>query len=133
MMTIHRIAMCVRKNMSGENMSVATPEFISIKSKFPSKCLVCNSSISEGTQILWAKGTGVKHIVCPTKSETEIFQPPVGAKHDWKDDREYSFIEVRQVTSCQLCDADLKTGGGSYIMGFEMGFRRFCNSCFKKI
>lgn len=106
-------------------------EWISIKAKFSSKCLVCTHEVNAGDSVFWSKGVGVKHVLCPN-AESE-YKHESRPEPDWKEKKTFLFSELKNVKNCQLCDTDLKNDSASYIIGFAIGFRRFCNSCFKKI
>lgn len=37
-----------------------------ISAKYPGKCGVCGAAIQVGTQVEWSKGSGARHVSCPT-------------------------------------------------------------------
>lgn len=103
-------------------------DWIPIRTKFKSKCITCDGEILEGDSVLWAKGSGVKHEVCPTKNEScdfLVIDENSDKPKTWKDPNKYDYATLQTITKCQACGKQLD-GNRSYIDGD----RKVCLECF---
>lgn len=103
-------------------------DWIPITAQFDSSCLECLNEVSAGDAVLWCKGTGVKHKVCPEPIQKthELEAPEDYSK--WKDPSVYGYREVHQITNCQKCGTKL-LGKDDYLQGTDTGFRAVCEGC----
>jgi hypothetical protein len=102
--------------------------WIPIKAKFNSKCIICDGEILEGDLVLWSKGTGVKHDVCPTKNEScdfLVIDQNFDKPKTWKDPNKYDYATLQKMTNCQACGKPLDRNK-SYIEDD----RKVCVECF---
>ena len=108
-----------------------TEDWIPITAKFHSACLECMGDIEAGDQILWLKGKGTKHKVCPEAIE-QTHEVEIEEDYStWKDQKVYSYKEVREITICQKCGNDLtRIIGPKFIDTSQTGDRRVCEVCF---
>lgn len=106
----------------------ATANFRLMSSQFPGTCIECKERFPEGTQILWAKGVGAKHVLCKTSAEAK----PNLDHRTYKNPKSYNYNEVRTVKNCQLCGKDISNMTDACINSDDNGFRRVCYSCFRE-
>lgn len=105
------------------------PDYIEITAKFAGTCSECYGHTNEGDIILWAKGYGAKHKVCP---ETVKKNYDLEIEEDftqWKNPLRYPYVEVHDIKNCQRCGVDLTGGADKFLRADEGGFRAVCEGC----
>lgn len=103
--------------------------WIPITAQFHSSCLECFGDIEAGDQVLWIKGRGTKHKVCPEAIQKTHEIEVEDDYTKWKNPQGYSYKDVQDITICQKCGVELKTHP-KFINSGETGDRRVCEVCF---
>lgn len=97
----------------------------SLENKYEAKCKTCGENVEVGVRVLWKRGFGIRHEKCepPQMEEFDIERKTVDKK-DWKDYKQYSYIELQSIKNCQCCGISLH---GDTFINDE---RRVCGECF---
>jgi hypothetical protein len=93
--------------------------WITLKNKFKSKCCNCGEEVEINDTVLWKKGVGVKHEICPDI----IVKPQI---KEWKNSKHYTYIELQKIEQCQCCGINLNKKGDKFINDEK----RVCEDCF---
>lgn len=101
-----------------------------ITSKFEnSKCSVCGGIITQGAQVLWKKGSGIKHIEkCGEMLEEMPEEQPIKiTDKEWRDFNKYNMETLQKITNCQCCGTSVANQPDNYYNDD----RRVCRKCFR--
>ncbi len=79
--------------------------WIPLENKYDARCKSCGENISVGVNVLWKKGTGIRHEKCePPKMEEP---KKLIDKKEWKDYKQYPYKQLREIKNCQCCGVKL--------------------------
>lgn len=101
-----------------------------LTNKFKSKCCICGEKITDGTDVLWKKGTGIRHIEnCHDVEQVTTTEDLVIIdQEEWDDFERYSMDVLRKMRNCQCCGKTLDATKDTFINAEK----RTCERCFMK-
>lgn len=101
-----------------------------LTNKFDSKCCICGEKIGQGNDVLWKKGSGIRHlenchdVEAVTTTEDLIIDEDDGIE-EWIDNRRQELVKLRKMEKCQRCDKTLDKTKDTFINVD----RRTCEGC----
>ncbi len=101
--------------------------WVKLTNKFKSKCCVCGEVVKQGTDVLWKRGSGIRHVEnCYDVEEVTTTEDLIVIEEDeWKDFNKYSLEVLRKIDTCQRCGRRLDKTKHTFINVD----RRTCERC----